>query len=1088
LRRSARPISVAGLAENDHIEADQQQVAPVAAPPAAIALPAPAPFLGGGAFLGGLGLEGASVGPVLGHGSMLSLQRTAGNQSVSGLVLRGLIRPASVARQPAAPPAPPAPGPASTPAGPSSAPAGPTTAPGTTPASPTIGDCPSPADAVSNIDWEGFWKDEKLNIIRTALEVARLWPGFGLLAGGAADFINASQDFDAIKGEDADTIKDAMVVRHAIAITNNALGHAIYVTQLIQDIATASVVGAEVDAVTIPLNEAMLTVKVGLDGAQFMLDFGLLCGAKYRSMKAPPGPAGDASKAAWDGMVANYEANLLGDLVGGIFDIIDLSSAGFANAGPVKQGGKAVKEAFSVAKFVKGLIKSVLQGWFGVWGGKAFERNKCYGVLGRQVEQQAAQFILTELTVMKASYQLGDLIIGAAADHIAKQIAELNQIATIATGGKDPFILARDAAVEGLGHMEQRIADLADMQVLSSSAKEKAEAVRGFCDEALAKIALVVVPTITLPKPQTGLGETADELAAMAAEAANALVEGMISELREGVESLKREVSDPVRDIKGHADELGEFFQVVTDEALVQIGVASRKVADFKGKLAQCHKLEDVVNLIVRQVFDMVGMQSDFEIDDIRKLWVDVGGMIDEGIVWAQALHDGERVPEPRNVTDEEDDVPTPGADRAARAGEQGAGAAGGAAGGGAAGGRAAAGGGRAPAGAAGGAAGGGGSVPSHRGAGAGGGYVTPAVSQNGGGAGAGAGAQSPAPAPPTGTSGGPTGGGAPGGGAPGGTGAMQPYKPGQEPAKTPAGGELGALIGGAAGSALGAALGTMTGGIAGGMTGSALGGALGGGIGSMIGEGLNAMGSMGDATMGGLVGTGLGAMGGSFYGTDPGGTASPAYGGMGGVGGLGSGMLGGMPGGMMGGMGGLGGMMGGMGGMMGGLPGGMMGGLGGMMGGLGGMMGGLPGGMMGGLGGMMGGLGGMMGGLPGGMGGMGGLGGMMGAMPGGMMGGLGGMMGGLGGMMGGMPGGMMGGLGGMMGGLPGGMTGGMLGSGLGGMIGGATGGAIGSGPATTGGSPYATLSAGALAAFGMGPSAAPPASSFADAVSQRRP
>ena len=90
-------------------------------------------------------------------------------------------------------------------------------------------------------------------------------------------------------------------------------------------------------------------------------------------MKAPPGPAGAASRAAWDGMVANYEANLVGDLVGGIFDIIDLSSAGFSNSQPVKQGAKAVKATFDVAKLVKGLIKSVLQGWFSVWGGNPFE-------------------------------------------------------------------------------------------------------------------------------------------------------------------------------------------------------------------------------------------------------------------------------------------------------------------------------------------------------------------------------------------------------------------------------------------------------------------------------------------------------------------------------------------------------------------------------------------------------------------------------------------------------------------------------------------------------------------------------------------
>ena len=209
--------------------------------------------------------------------------------------------PAPAPRRPRRP-APAAPG--STPAGPSSAPA---SAPAAEPAGPpptrraaSTGTSSGPANAP--------------NVIRTVLEVARLYPGWGLLAGGAADLMNAKQDFTAIQGEDAPEIKAFMAGRHAVAILNNGLGHVIYVVQLVQDIATASVVGAEVDAITIPLNEILLGVKVGVDSVQFLADFGLTCAAQYRSMKAPPGPAGAASRAAWDGMVANYEANLVGDL------------------------------------------------------------------------------------------------------------------------------------------------------------------------------------------------------------------------------------------------------------------------------------------------------------------------------------------------------------------------------------------------------------------------------------------------------------------------------------------------------------------------------------------------------------------------------------------------------------------------------------------------------------------------------------------------------------------------------------------------------------------------------------------------------
>ena len=186
--------------------------------------------------------------------------------------------------------------------------------------------------------------------------------------------MNAKQDFNQIQGEDAPEIKAFMAGRHAVAILNNGLGHVIYVVQLVQDIATASVVGVEVDAVTIPLNELLLGIKVGVDSVQFLADFGLTCAAQYRSMKAPPGraPPRGPPGTAWSPTTRPTSSATSSR---GIFDIIDLSSAGFANAGRSGRARGRSRGVFDTAKFVKGLIKSVLQGWFGVWGGKAFERG-----------------------------------------------------------------------------------------------------------------------------------------------------------------------------------------------------------------------------------------------------------------------------------------------------------------------------------------------------------------------------------------------------------------------------------------------------------------------------------------------------------------------------------------------------------------------------------------------------------------------------------------------------------------------------------------------------------------------------------------
>src|SRR5829696_8549605 len=537
----------------------------------------------------------AGVPSGFGIGQVHALQRSAGNQAVARLV----APPMFIARMPAPAPAPtasPSPGPA--PAGPSSAPAGPQS------------QTPNPPDAAnpsSGISWDTLWEGENPNIIRTFLEVARLYPGWGLLAGGAADLMNAKQDFDAIQGEDAPEIKAFMAGRHAVAILNNGLGHVIYVVELVQDIATASVVGAEVDAITVPLNEILLGIKVGVDSVQFLADFGLTCAAQYRSMKAPPGPAGAASRAAWDGMVANYEANLVGDLVGGIFDIIDLSSAGFSNAQPVKQGARAVRGVFDTAKFAKGLIRSVLQGWFGVWGGKAFERGAPLGGVHGILERQAGAAILLELQQMKLCYTVGDMMIGAAADHIAKQLTELNQAATVALGGKDPFITARDAAVEGLGHVESRIGDLAQMQALSTSAKEKSVAIETWATETGGKVNSLQVPNIQIPQAEIGddaLSDLAEGALNMAGDLAGAGLQLLVDQLNAGVDELKGMLTPPIDTIKTHATDLGQFMQIVADEAREQIASTQARVVEIKGKLAKCNSFEDVVNLIIQQIFD----------------------------------------------------------------------------------------------------------------------------------------------------------------------------------------------------------------------------------------------------------------------------------------------------------------------------------------------------------------------------------------------------------------------------------------------------------------------------------------------------
>src|SRR5436190_21453235 len=155
------------------IEQELAAVAPLAATPAAAgAAPMGAFSTPMAASVRAFSSGRAGMPSGFGTSQVSALQRSAGNQAVARLVAPPLFigrmappAPAPAAT-PAAPPAPAAPGPG--PAGPSSTPAGPT------PAAPNP---PTPANPQSGINWDEFWSGNAPNVIRTFLEVARLYPG-----------------------------------------------------------------------------------------------------------------------------------------------------------------------------------------------------------------------------------------------------------------------------------------------------------------------------------------------------------------------------------------------------------------------------------------------------------------------------------------------------------------------------------------------------------------------------------------------------------------------------------------------------------------------------------------------------------------------------------------------------------------------------------------------------------------------------------------------------------------------------------------------------------------------------------------------
>ena len=123
-----------------------------------------------------------------------------------------------------------------------------------------------------------------------------------------------------------------------------------------------------------------------------------------------------------------------------------------------------------------------------------------------------------------------------------------------------------------------------------------------------------------------------------AGSVANLGIEAIVESIKTAVDEGKDTLRAPVLELKNSADDIAAFMQIVVEQATEQIEFARNKITSVASKLEQCKSFEDVINLIMQQIFEMLGMDSDFEIDDIRDGWKEVGTMIDDAIVWAEGL------------------------------------------------------------------------------------------------------------------------------------------------------------------------------------------------------------------------------------------------------------------------------------------------------------------------------------------------------------------------------------------------------------------------------------------------------------------
>jgi hypothetical protein len=555
-----------------------------------------------------------------------------------------------------------------------------------------------PTTAKTGIDWNQMLSDFGPPA-RTVLEVGRLIPGWGLLAGLASDSLSWASDMSSIPAsKNARFATDLVIFRNVVNILNNGLGHVLYVDQLIQDGLAGSVVGAEFTPFTAATNELLAGIKVALDEVQLGTDVIVEVEALYQANHAP-----DSTEAeAWRALADNYAANILGDVVNTILDLISLASAGAANTAPVEEAKLPLTLAGAFLEHAAPNIISAINNVLGVWLGTGVSAGRhaatgtpatggagagpaagaasvpggpapapgaagpgagtkvqrimagqpgdTSGPGGRaaRLQAQAAAydvaggFIDIEAPQARATYDGMNLVIGAFEAYAEDQIAQIDAVVGALSGGKSAFQVIRDAVKAGLDDMSAKLGMAQQLGETATNAKANAASISAACTTVLAGIDGLVMPSVRIPSVDLGDGVLADAAAAVAntaAEAANAALELAISGVSAALDTAKDAIRSPILDLKSHADSLGEWLAILATKCTEMVATLHTHIASFSEGLGHCNNVEDVINLIIGQVSDMTGMPR-VTVQDLRDTWDSVGPYIDQFAALGPQLQD----------------------------------------------------------------------------------------------------------------------------------------------------------------------------------------------------------------------------------------------------------------------------------------------------------------------------------------------------------------------------------------------------------------------------------------------------------------
>jgi hypothetical protein len=167
----------------------------------------------------------------------------------------------------------------------------------------------------------------------------------------------------------------------------------------------------------------------------------------------------------------------------------------------------------------------------------------------------------------------------------------------------------------------------------------KSESIVAMSDTALAGLQRMRVPEIHVPIPAKGPDDgVTDDLVRAGAETADKLLQTALGPIRSRVDSLRGDAEAPINTVKGHATEIADFSRIFVQTCTDASGMLQTHVTSLSAKLGHVQNFEQVIDLLMRQVSEAMGVQGGIGVDDVRKAWADVGTTLTDLEAWAQDL------------------------------------------------------------------------------------------------------------------------------------------------------------------------------------------------------------------------------------------------------------------------------------------------------------------------------------------------------------------------------------------------------------------------------------------------------------------